>query len=401
MQDNYEHEFDEQYISQAWAQMRQLLDREMPVEEKRRPYFLLWWLAGALAFALAAWSLYSLQSGPAPVRSITSFPIPIAGATIPPQPVQNAGPEPIRPLPSPAALSVSKEQETAATTNRSLSPASTPPTEKTVVETSLTAETATAGTPASTIPPMAYGPAPEKLPFLPALPTSLPILATAPHAAGLTGHAANMPGLARIAAEGGVFAHQFAETDGHFAGLFAELHPRHSRFYVRAGASWRLYTQDIVLSDQLLSLENSRAEGNPSSTGLLAARSVATQYNCVGFPVHLGYKTGPRLAFEAGLQGNLLIGSKRRDTWRLAGGNSLPHAGADDDALLYSSEPGNANAELRPFVVEAQAGIAYFPAYRLALRLQYQYALSDLLLSPYREEHYSGLQLSLAYYLRR
>ncbi|HQU58040.1 MAG TPA: hypothetical protein PLU64_02565, partial [Saprospiraceae bacterium] len=75
MQDNYQHEFDEQFVNQAWVQMSQLLDQEMPVKGKRRSIFLLWWLLGALAIALAGWSIYyysHYQSAPATIGASSS-----------------------------------------------------------------------------------------------------------------------------------------------------------------------------------------------------------------------------------------------------------------------------------------------------------------------------------------
>ncbi len=47
--ENYQ--FDEKIMNQGWSQMNDLLDKEMPVQKKRRIPFLWWWSAASLSMA--------------------------------------------------------------------------------------------------------------------------------------------------------------------------------------------------------------------------------------------------------------------------------------------------------------------------------------------------------------
>ena len=74
MQDNYPQEFDEQFIDEAWLKMHQLLDKEMPVQPKRRAAGWLWFLAYMLIRHAGRRRLLSLPFGKSPEPSPSAAP---------------------------------------------------------------------------------------------------------------------------------------------------------------------------------------------------------------------------------------------------------------------------------------------------------------------------------------
>ncbi len=414
MQDNYEHEFDEQFVNQAWGQMARLLDREMPVEGAKRPFFLWWWLLGALALALAGWGVYAfIHSAAKPERAIASSPAvklekPASGASsgqTHPAPAEAAAGETGMPAPAMAngargpisakkqAISAGNKENAGIGEKQFYQQA--PGKESEIIPAS-----ETISNPAEPVIIQNRETAIHALPLPPALNRAAQMLTWEPARPKLPVPIARAPGRIRLAAEGGLFAKNLPGPGGYLAGLSAELRPRNGRLYMRSGLHYRYYEQQAVISQQLLSAQNSRAQGNPSpAPGLLAASSELEQSRHLSLPLALGFRALPRLALEAGLQGSLLIGSSRSDSWNLTGGNSLPDGGYAGSSLLHTPRAGSANAELRALTLEALAGLAYYPTHKLALRLQYQYGMSDLLLSPSRKARQSGAQLSLAYYL--
>lgn len=426
MQDNYQHEFDEQFVNQAWVQMSQLLDQEMPVKGKRRSIFLLWWLLGALAIALAGWSIYyysHYQSAPASngassYMATVKAPKPEAIeanksslSTVMPEPEtgftgQNTGQasaatlsptpaSPANPTPGPAEQPGNPDGTRSITAAKTgISAANAPIFSEPSGKTDIQEEAVLPSPPVSLS-------APKRLP---GLESTLHLLPSHIDKVILSGPSAKAAPLVRLAAEGGVFSQQFSAADGYHAGLAAELHPRGSRFYLRSGIFYRQYHQDFLNSERLLVMQNSSWEqSNPlSNQNLLAVASTITQTQYLSLPIGIGFQALPRLAFETSLQASQLIASQRQDTWSLAGDASLPLNQRDPNrALLYQSERPSAETELRSTVLEVQAGVAYFPTHRLAMRLQYQYGLSDLLLSPYHEGYHRGLQFTLSYYVLR
>lgn len=414
MQDNYEHEFDEQFVSQAWTQMARLLDREMPVEGAKRPFFLWWWLLGALALALAGWGVYAfIHSAAKPEKAIASSP---AVKLEKPAAKARSG----QPHPAPAeAVTGEAGMPAPAKANNTRSPISDK--KQAISE----GNKESAGIGEKQVYQQAPGKESEKIPapetiFTPAEPAAVQNRETAIHAlplppalnlpAQMPGREptspklpvpiARAPGRIRLAAEGGLFVKSPSGPGGCLAGLSAELRPRNGRLYMRSGLHYRYYEHQAVISRQLLSAQNSRAQGNPSpAPGLLAASSELEQTRHLSLPLAIGFRARARLALEAGLQSSLLLSSSRSDSWNLTGGNSLPDGGYAGSSLLHTPRAGSANAELRALTLEALAGLAYYPTHKLALRLQYQYGMSDLLLSPSRKARQSGAQLSLAYYL--
>ena len=429
MQDNYQHEFDEQFVNQAWAQMNQLLDQEMPVKGKRRPIFWLWWLSGALAIALVGGGIFyysHYQSAPATIGASSSV-----AAVKAPKPEAIEANKPVLSTVKPVPEKGVTEQNTGPASAATLSPtpaspanlAPAPAKQTGSPEGSKTIAAAKAGldiTIAPSIPEAVEQPgavdiaqelAPSPPSVSPLAAERLPVLEASAQLSPshkdkviLSAPSARVAPLVRLAAEGGVFSQQFSAVDGYHAGLAAELHSRGSRFYLRSGIFYRQYHQDFLNSERLLMMQNSSWEqSNPlSNQNLLATASIITQTQYLSLPIGIGFQALPRLAIETSLQASQLIASRRQDTWSLAGDASLPQSQRDPNrALLYQSEQASAETDLRNTVLEVQAGVAYFPTHRLAMRLQYQYGLSDLLLSPYYEGYHRGLQFTLSYYVLR
>lgn len=428
MQDNYPQEFDEQYIDQAWSEMKKLLDKEMPVQPNRRAAGWLWLLAGFLLAALMGGGAYFLLQPVKNEAPPSSPPAPTAQLELPAgqqrageagqkaavAPEQNSGTG--KEAPAGITRHDSAKQRRAGTTGRSMTTPWLPE------------------APALPDIPNGRGPEAEKgagpapapknptslsrettgkarawpqINSLPALPgKNLAVAETQKEqAAGLPYPVYRQPGLFRVAAEGSAFWLGHSAADGLGIGLAVEAHPRRSRLYARAGAFFRSYRPRLATESSVLRLENSfskipQPDGSlANSNSELASSTAVEAARYVQVPLVAGFQWRPRLAFEAGIQAGFLVSSTTASTWKLnnqAGSSSGPQ---QENNTIFETSKGPGAPLLNTASLDVIAGLAYRPSERTSLRLYWQYGLADVFVSARNEAYLRGLSLSFSYYL--
>lgn len=428
MQDNYPQEFDEQYIDQAWSEMKKLLDKEMPVQPRRRAAGWLWLLAGFLLAALIGGGAYFILQSAKSAAPPSSPPGPTAQLELPAgrqragearqkeavaqEQTSGTGKE------GPAGIprNDSAKQRRAGTTGRSITTLRLPETpalpdipngrgpeaekgagQATAPEntTSLPRET--------TIKTRAW----PQINSLPAHPGKNLAVAEAQkeQATGLPHPVFRQPSLFRVAAEGSAYWLGYSAADGLGAGLAVEAHSRKNRLYARTGAFFRSYRPKLVTESSVLRLENSfskipQPDGSlANSNSELASSTAVEAARYVQIPLLAGFQWRPRLAFEAGIQAGFLVSGTTASTWKLnnqAGSSSGPQ---QENNTIFETSKGAGAHLLNTASLDVIAGLAYRHSERTSLRLYWQYGLADVFVSARDEAYLRGLSLSVSYYL--
>lgn len=419
MQDNYQHEFDEQFIGQAWQEMRRLLDKEMPVRHKRRPAWWLWLSGGFLLLALLAGSAYFLFR-PAPMAPAVA-PRPIAG--------QERGVDKSRDKKTPES-GLSTESEAFSSRDENLPPRArnggnelqgiparraqallyaAPVLQKS--DNILTGAREEKKTQQGSLAAENPGPTTLSDQRLPA-PAFLknqraPLL---PYAGGENFSVSSTPlrkrpAALRLALEGSAFFSALSFPDGYGGGLALEARPHSSRIYWRSGAFFRTFNQNLKTEENRLRLENSaikipQADGSlANSTSTLLAHTAISRTQYIQLPLTAGFQWKPRLAVEAGLQFGILASAVGQSSWSLKNEENLSPGGPQPgNNTLYRFDKGPASQSLNHTALDLIAGLAYRPSAHTSIRLYYQYGLSDILAGPGQKAYMRGLQLSVAYY---
>ncbi|MCB0557754.1 MAG: outer membrane beta-barrel protein [Phaeodactylibacter sp.] len=439
MQDNYPQEFDEQFIDEAWLKMHQLLDKEMPVQPKRRVAGWLWLVAGLCLFVMLGGAGYYLyHSGKTPDPSPAAAP-PTArleeydtdesqdklqpekpGALAEPKGnghgLQDAGnrPEPAG-GPQQTIAEIEGTKVTSGTEAQAVKPVflmDTRPEEKIKGGKNLTSKEYSEGVQRQVAPPeeLAGPKAAYKIGITPLALLSGQAIQVRPHTkeeqTGELPHPTyRKPNALRLAVEGGAYFLGYSAPDGLSAGLALEARPGHHPLYLRAGAFFRSYRQELKTDENILHLENTfskvpQPDGNiVNSTSKLAASSTITAARYIQFPLSAGFQWSPRLSFEAGLQAGLLLSSEATSSWRLIDQSNSSGTPRQEENTIFEFENEAGKDKLNRTSLDFIAGIAYRPGLRASLRLSYQYGLSDMLTSPGEKASIQAMQLSLAYYI--
>ncbi len=441
MQDKYPQEFDEQFISQAWLNMKQLLDQEMPVHPKRRPAWWLWLLAGLLLLSTlggGAYYLYQISPGP---KTKGTFPIPTASLDKPSEAAvsqqspdkkaashdvttirksgkehegtpstfhqagneaENAGLKITAPSGGhPAAPNLPLSQTPARGPENSSNTVVSLQTKSPEKLTEMIAE-ADAPLPAEN---KRWDPPPALLPLSGPGPLPVPAETYAAEAGQHFSLSSDPPRLS-LAVEGGAIFLGRSFVDGLGGGLALEARRRNSRIYWRTGAFFRSCNPEAATAGQAFRQENSfskevQLDGSlANSRSLLYSTTTITNARYLQFPFSAGFQWKPRLAFEAGLQAGFLLSGEANNTWSLDNSqNSAGGGGQPAMPEIFEFRRENARHRLAPATADIFAGLVYRPSARSSLRIFYHYGLSDILAEEQDEAFLRGINMSFAYYI--
>lgn len=427
MQDNYPQEFDEQYIGQAWSEMKKLLDKEMPVQTNRRAAGWLWLLAGFLLPVLMGGGAYFLSQSVKNETPPSSPPGPTAQVELPASrhqageagqkaaavPEQNSGTGKEALAGITRNHSAKQRRAGAGRSIPTLRLPEAPPLPDIPNGRGLEAEKGAGQAPApentTSLSRETAGKtrAWPQINSLPAHPVeNLAVAETQKEqATGLPYPVFRQPGLFRVAAEGSAYWLGYSAADGLGAGLAVEVRPRRSRLYARTGAFFRSYRPKLGTESSVLRLENSfskipQPDGSlANSNSELASSTAVEAARYIQVPLLAGYQWRPRLALEAGIQAGFLVSSTTASIWKLnnqAGSSSGPQ---QEDNTIFETSKGAGAPLLNTASLDVIAGLAYRPAERTSLRLYWQYGLADVFGSARDEAYLRGLSLSFSYYL--
>ncbi len=429
MPDNYPHEFDEQFVSQAWADMKALLDKEMPVAGKRRAAG--WWpgllLGLALLFFLAGGICYWHEAHKPETQPTATAGIAEVSkntpssqqdqAKAPEGQIESAGSaegpstsgiaaEPQAKKPS-TAVFLRKERTPLSGNNTDAATAIAGQKEKNVpkAEINRIGEQTQAKVPGAAgneeaIPPR------EKMAKLSTISVLLGELENTSLKESLPAAEATLPPLFRFAAEAGIFTAGQAPAEGFGLGLSGALHFRNSPWRLRAGLFYRHYSQSMENGEKVHSLQNSafkipqQGEFVPRTSYLWASNEI-TSTHYIGLPLQAGFRLFPRLSVEAGLEASLLLAARESTSWSVSGENSSPGGVTAEREAIYQSEDKAPGQALNRANLSLIGGLLYQPGPRIGLRLSYQHGLANLLASPGFEAYQRGLWFNVGYSLKR
>ena len=420
MQDNYPQEFDEQFISEAWLKMRQLLDKEMPVQPKRRAAWWLWLLAGFLFVAVAGGAFFLLNKGadsPPPFhdRPVAGLEQQSAGGSpgTPKEPgsmnkVQDQKAEAQFPGKNAGALSTATLREPGAEAPKALSSEGNNPQATAFSESKERKDTPKGFDAGDTIENKGIVTGPvekENQPvtsgksLIPALPLErssiskiLPYSETSGESP-LASIQAKKPRIFRAAIEGEGYYLAHSAPGGMGAGLALEFHPVNSRLYLRSGVFYRSYQPEATTAER--SFQHQLA----NDINQLSSSTEAAVARYIQLPLTGGFQWTPRFALEAGVQAGQLLYSRTISKWSLENQGSSSGSPQQIKNTIYKFGQNKGNGLLRATSFDIIAGLAYRPGTRTSLRLHYQYGLANMLNSEQDEAYIRGLKLSLSYYI--
>ena len=436
MQDNYPQEFDEQFIDEAWLKMHQLLDKEMPVQPKRRAAWWLWLLAGLLLLVIlggAGYYLYHSSKSPEPSSSVALPTASLEGQVDAAQTdlqlkgqgllseqksngIQNTSPgsEPATtPEQTRAEMAVRKVVSDAE--RQGVKPILSIDgrlADDTTHSKNIAVKEPAEGRNASVAPPNelvgSFGADKSglsPLAFLPEKAGQIRPNTKEIHSGGLPQPTLRKPAVLKLAAEGGAYFFGSSAPNGLSAGLAIETRPRESRLYLRTGAFFCLYKEELKTEENMLHLENTFSKAPQpdgsivNSTSKLSASSTITAARYMQFPLTAGFQWRPRLSLEGGLQAGVLLSNEATSRWRLIDQPNTSGGPRQEDNTIFEFKNGAGNDKLNPASLGLMAGIVYRPGLRTSLRLSYQHGLSDVLASSTEKAYIRRLHLSLAYYI--
>ena len=430
MQDNYPQEYDEQFIGQAWSNMKELLDQEMPVKRRKPVAWWLWLSAGlVLLLSLSGAGYYLFQAGkasatPAATPPNTELSSPVA-KQLQESPPQNQPQEASQIGSKGEALTVQKKKK-ATTSNPNIKKhLSSAITEGTFISplqaTSEVSASALAitkniqddvlpSTPESVNNPStsAFELAKWDLPVIPSLEAS--IVASKSAVQGDVMKSIQRPQIKKqvqvlFSAEGRTAFLLQNNGYGLGVGLGMEARPENSRLYGRFGLFAQSYQVDIVAEEKAFLLENSFVKIPQPGGGLenernrLSSRSSIQELQYIQLPLTVGFQVMPQLSVETGVQAGLLISSRTANSWSLNNDpNALTGPGTSDQQL-YEFNHNGPTLQLNNTSLDFLAGLAFQPGQRTNFRLYYQHGFSRLTGDSLNKVHLQGVQFSFAYYL--
>ncbi|MCO6476157.1 MAG: outer membrane beta-barrel protein [Phaeodactylibacter sp.] len=438
MQDKYPQEFDEQFINQAWLNMKQLLDQEMPVHPNQRPAWWPWLLAGLLLLSTLVGGAYYFYQKGLRAKTDDTAPLPIAsyenpsekaasqqapGTIASSQDLTGEQESVIKPEAAPSADAHSgKEAEK--TTGRKITssndrypaipnlPLSPGPVSSANPAAAMQSESHGKQTEviatANAVPPAGNRRWEAPLALLPlSQPDPLPMpTATYTATAGRQLSPPSNPLMLSLATEGGAIFLGRSFVDGLGGGLALEARRRNNRLYWRAGAFFRSYNPEAATAGQAFRQENSSSkEVQPdgslaNSRSLLYSTTTITNTSYLQFPLSAGFQWKPGLAFEAGLQAGFLLSGKANNTWSLDNSQSSAAGGGQPARPeIFEFRRENARNRLAPAAVDIFAGLVYRPGARSSLRVFYHFGLSDILAAEQDQAFLRGINMSMAYYI--
>jgi hypothetical protein len=386
MQDNFTPDIDPDWVEEGWSGMRQMLDQEMPVQQ-RRPFVWVWWSAALLAIGIGTgWLLkdYADQR-----TAIGQLPVPFAGAEasqyperlVAEQEVAVAGTKASGPISDYTPPTTVATHQASAALNASLMalPAAQSEPDAPVQENSRAASAMTSieqekpitlSPTLTAIPPLntlvALRPTPlekQNLPSLPEQPEINDRAKASPWQPGLF-----ISGL--YGPEQG--------TAGYEAGIFLAWEPEGSRWYSRLNLSYLRLGAEQQVEEQQFAFSNSRFSNNPALVDLTKQVEMVHFANTA---LRAGYQITPRLGLEGGFFIAYLTGARQADTWTSAGapGNSGGTDGsADNLSALNLTNRSQSTAGLSRWNAGCTAGLRYKFSNNFFTTLNYSAPLTDL-----------------------
>ena len=429
MPDNH---LDDQYIDKAWEQMRQLLDQEMPVQEKRRRGAFWWWLLPLLLLFAggAGWWLLERSSEPKPATdemqldTITERPV---ANTNPKQP-ESTAPENSIAHAKTTTTSAAQKRQTATISgkgkpdlirenegeNTFITSAIAPEKMPVVNDSQIIEDKSTSSFKPDEERIIAEAPSQQsKPPFtvqnldsraFQLLPLPEMGLETAPNTA-------NHRGLFRWGLEGGVASRNLPAPDGAFGGVIAEFPLLGRQLHLRTGLQ---YGANRLVIDTPSDNFRSEAANDPQSGGSRDNAAIGRiNFDLLGqqiaLPVALVFQPGPKWGVEAGASLSYLTQARG-----LAGNDALVTFDNDNTSFNPDLSPANrfvnnlyadSNqainlAELNRWNFAATVGVVHYPADRWGVRLHYQHSFTDVLKNTDYQSFNRGVRLSALYYFR-
>ncbi|HMO38396.1 MAG TPA: outer membrane beta-barrel protein [Saprospiraceae bacterium] len=436
---------DEQFVNHAWEQMQQLLDQEMPVQEKRRRGAFWWWLLPLFLLGVSAGSIWwwhhhqdtppalpakakpqpntpvaqapaaqetsssvgtttsrNASSGHAPakpnteVMHVPSVPLVESSAVHPneDQPTDNsssAGEAGIK-----TDLPTASNQEATTANSRLLT--DTPDASAPMLK-ELPDETTVSSTPA----PMTYNWLPTNTPQL-LLRTATPEpIMVQPHP-----QVSNW----RWGATTGFQLRNAIEPSGYTAGLVLDVPLRGRQWVLQTGANW--IGQRRPIERQESEMMQAERVGNEPVFGPSAvpqpAEPVAFSMTArqLAVPFAFVYRPTARWGLEAGWQTAYLLQVSRLEGERgfLSRTDNSPitmdQSTVRNFLYNFADAPGNRLkiSETRRVEMSALLGVHWYPSERWSWRLQYQHGMTDMIKNPNFQSFNRRVQLSAVRYFR-
>jgi hypothetical protein len=440
MQDNYQYDFDEKFVNQAWSQMRQMLDDEMPVDKEPQRKAWIWWLMGGLLLlSVTLTGLYFYQSNQEEFASGQPAPA-IAGQ----QPMTPAGSPRIREAEVTAASSESEEWQSE--TERSVEIAA----ERAAAE--ITPELPSSADPASNLAAssishqsLPLSDTPEEragiigdfgsstLPLdpmqtqSPVLTDNQPITQDYPAQANemmrvdllespvptvvdgvpysLEENSSIEPisrkkPFIKLGVEGSGLSLGTDKVHGFGAALLANVQKADSRLYLKTALGYQVLKPDLIERENTLQFSNTALMAMPAEPGqeippsFLTETSSVTELRYIYLSVSAGYQLNEKLSLEVGLQPSWLQGSTLMETWTHTAGDTGTES-APFVTRLSDNEDAVTNSNLSLIT-----GLAYQINPSFGLNLEYQNGLRDILASNHKAAYLRGVKIGVAYYIR-
>lgn len=386
MQDNFTPDIDPDWVEEGWSGMRQMLDQEMPVQQ-RRPLVWAWWGAALLAIGIGTgWLLkdYADQR-----TAIGQLPVPFAGAEagqyperlLAEQEAAVAGTKASGPISDYTPPTTVATHHASAALNASLTalPAEQSKPDAPVQENSRTASSMTSIVQEKPLTPSAATAAMPPLHTLATLgPTlleepALPALPEQPEHHNLAKASPWQPGLFIS----GLYGPEQG-TAGYEAGVFLAWEPEGSRWYSRLNLSYLRLGAEQQLEERQFAFSNSSFSNNPALVDLTKQVEMVHFANTA---LRAGYQITPRLGLEGGLFMAYLTGARQADTWTSAGtpGNSGGTDGSEDNlSALNLTNRSQSTAGLNRWNTGWTAGFRYKFSNNFFTTLNYSAPLTDL-----------------------
>ncbi len=385
MQDNFTPDINPDWVEEGWSGMRQMLDQEMPVQQ-RRPFVWVWWGAALLAIGIGTgWLLKDYADQRTVIRQL---PVPSAGATaaqypecsVATQETPLAGAEASAPIAShtPLTAVVPDDPNAALQTSPIARPAKQAESNAAAQETQTASattsikleKTLTLSPTLTAIPPLntlaALRPAPLENQSLPSLPEQ-------PKVISQTAKSPWQPGLfvsGRYGPEQG--------TTGYEAGVFLGWEPKGSRWYSRLSMSYLRFSADQQLEERQFALSNSRFSNNPALVDL--TRAVETVH-FANTAIRAGYQITPTLGMEGGFFMAYLTGARQADVWTSTGApdNSGGMDGNEENlAALHLTNRSQSTVGLSRWNAGWTAGLRFKFSNNIFTALNFSAPLTDL-----------------------
>ncbi len=420
--------FDEQFIDESWERMRALLDKEMPVKDKRRRLVPIIWIpaaAASVAFFIIAGSWWfrqyqehindSLRANHVIANvyhnAITEPPCDEAMQTAPIASLQLPRQQPMKSTTFDATAAL---QETA---QPIVSPSSeaTPFIATTTIQIS---EDNNRIVPSEKASHTAYISHVEQIESLHHSLTTA-ALTTTPDLKMPSTKPAPRQSAWQVGLEIAGFSNGYVAMSGYAGGALIDAPTiAGESMNVRTGVNYSARSQHFDVSASKVKLDRVDASGSGGGMGVVTiddtpgTLSLHTQH--VSLPVALHYKLQKKWGLEGGLQAAYLLNASNlqgAESYQTSFGiannnentirsfiNDLTEKHSNQSAGTGSNE---VNIDrLRRFDLGATLGVSYYPYSHLGVRLQYQHGLTDLL----RDERFSAfnhhMRVSAVYFFR-